>query len=189
MKTNILNFGINGVYDDKTTIEREPLTDDLVIKTNTDERMRIKDAADVEIVGNNANDEATLTLHDTRANVDIDESIGAFQAISEDTNGTLAGAVRASIEVVVTNTYGWTHAWVFKTRNYSNFAERMRITEDGIIVAGNIDLSAGDYITLPGGCRDWGKRATAPTSPAPVEGDRYWLTGTGMKYYNGSTWS
>lgn len=59
-----------------------------------------------------------------------------------------------------------------------------------LTVKGNISISAGTYVTLPGGCRDWGKRAAAPTSPAPVEGDRFWNTTThAISYYNGSTWS
>lgn len=58
-----------------------------------------------------------------------------------------------------------------------------------VTIAANLNVS-GTYVTLPGGCRDWGKRAAAPTSPAPVEGDRFWNTTThAISYYNGSTWS
>lgn len=58
-----------------------------------------------------------------------------------------------------------------------------------VTIAANLNVS-GTYVTLPGGCRDWGKRAAAPTSPAPVEGDRFWNSTThAISYYNGSTWS
>lgn len=60
-------------------------------------------------------------------------------------------------------------------------------TAGALILTGNLSVG-GTYVTLPGGCRDWGKRTAAPTSPTPVEGDRYWLIGTGIKYWNGSDW-
>jgi hypothetical protein len=59
-----------------------------------------------------------------------------------------------------------------------------------IFLIGNVDASWATYVVMPGGCRDWGLRSTAPTSPAPLEGDRYFSSADhAMHYYNGSTWN
>jgi len=49
MKANNIELGESGVYDGKTTIEREVATNDIVIKTDGVERVRIKDGGDVQL--------------------------------------------------------------------------------------------------------------------------------------------
>lgn len=212
MKANILELGESGVFDGATTIEREDATNDVLIKTNSTERIRIKENGDIlfdttgfvfdestGMVGIGVSPTKPLHVKALTASAML-YLLGNYTPDGAQDKGVLInfadnGGVRAQVGLYDNSSYlGGSGTNLVLTASGG-----INLRTGGTSVSGStglfVDSSgnvtvAGNYITLPGGCRDFGKLAAAPTSPTPVEGDRYWNTTThAISYYNGSSWS
>lgn len=110
------------------------------------------------------------------------------------TMGDVGAAERAKMGIFDNSSYagGAGTNFFISSRGGINFrvgsASVNNSTGMSIDSSGNTTMG-GTYVTLPGGCRDWGMRSSAPASPTPAEGDRYYnTTSDALFLHNGSAW-